>query len=374
MRIRGSSRGVAALALAGSLALAACGGESAAKETGPATVTVGPEAVAVVRTEELRAGPGISGTLTAERAATVRAEIPGSVLQTLVDRGQRVAAGAPLARLDDAALREGLVSAQTAVRSAEIAVADARRDLERSERLSAAGAVADREVETARSRLAGAQAQLSGARAQQAQAREQLRKTSVRSPIAGVVSERPVNAGDVVQPGTALFTVVDPGSMRLEASVAAAQLGQVRVGVPVRFTVSGYPGRTFTGTVQRINPAADPATRQVPIVIAIPNAEGALVSGLFAEGRVESEARQGIAVPANAVDERGVQPAVLRLRGGKAERVPVQLGARDTQTDRVEVLSGLQPGDTLLVGGALGTTPGTPVRVRQGAAAPVSKP
>lgn len=195
-------------------------------------------------------------------------------------------------------------------------------------------------------------------------------KTSVTSPIAGVVSDRPVNAGDVVQPGGALFTIVDPGSMRLEASVPAGLLGQVRLGAPVRFSVAGYPGRTFTGTVQRINPAADPATRQVPILVTIPNEEGALVGGLFAEGRVQSESRQGIAVPANAVDERGVSPAALRLRAGKTERVPVQLGTRDPESDRVEIVSGLAAGDTVLTGGALGTAPGTPVRVR--AAAPAA--
>jgi membrane fusion protein (multidrug efflux system) len=177
-----------------------------------------------------------------------------------------------------------------------------------------------------------------------------------------------VSAGDVVQPGAPLFTVVDPGSMQLEASVPAAQLGQVRRGAPVRFTVSAYPGRVFTGTVQRINPAADAATGQVPVIVTIPNSEGALVSGLFAEGRVEAEVRQGVMIPANAVDERGVQPTVLRLKGGKAERVPVQLGVRDPETDRVEVVSGVAAGDTLLVGGALGTTPGTQVRVRAGGA------
>lgn len=370
MRNSVKKTGAATAALAAALATAACGGGEEAKAAGPATINVGPEAIAVLQAEELRSGPGLSGTLTAERQATVRAEIAGSVLQTLAERGQRVGAGAPLARIDAAALREAAVSTQTTVRSAEIAVGDARRNLERSQTLNAAGAVADRDVEAARSQLAAAQAQLSGARAQQAQAREQLGKASVVSPIAGVVSERPVNAGDVVQPGTALFTVVDPGSMRLEGSIPAAQLGQVRVGAPVRFTVSGYPGRVFTGTVARINPAADPATRQVPVTVAIPNEQGTLVAGLFAEGRIETETRQGVAVPAGAVDERGVAPSVLRLRGGRVERVPVRLGTRDSETDRVEITSGLAAGDTVLVGASVGTTPGTPVKVRAAGAAP----
>jgi RND family efflux transporter MFP subunit len=151
--------------------------------------------------------------------------------------------------------------------------------------------------------------------------------------------------------------------MRLQANVPADQLGELRIGSTVRFTVNGYPGRTFNGTVQRIAPAADPATRQVPVVVTLPNAEGTLVAGLFAEGRVESTVRQGIMVPASAVDERGVTAAVLRLRAGKVERLPVQLGLRDPDSERVEVTAGVAAGDTLLVGPAIGTAPGTPVRI-----------
>jgi RND family efflux transporter MFP subunit len=230
--------------------------------------------------------------------------------------------------------------------------------------------VADRDLETARNQLAAAQSQLAAARAQQAGVQKQAGKTSVRSPINGIVSERPVSAGDVVAPGGPLFTIVDPGSMRLEGNVPASELGQVRPGATVRFTVTGYPGQTFTGTVQRVNPAADPVTRMVPVYVSIPNNGGRLVAGLFAEGRVQAQARQGILVPASAVDERGVQPSVLRLRAGKVERVPVTLGARVSETDRVEITSGVQAGDTLLTGAALGTSPGTRVTVRASAAAP----
>lgn len=356
------------------LALGACGspGDAAEGEKAKAVndaVVLGPEAVYVVQAEEISSGPALSGTLKADREAQVRAEVGGTVLSVHADQGQTVASGQVLARVDAAALREQYVSGQSAVRSAEQTVAVAARNVERSQSLNAAGALADRDLEAARNQLAGAQSQLAGARAQQAGAQRQLSRTSVRSPIAGVVAARPVNAGDVIAPGAPMFTVVDPGSMRLEGSVPAADLGQVRQGATVRFTVTGYPGQTFSGTVSRINPSADPVTRQVPVYVTIPNGGGTLVSGLFAEGRVLAQARQGIAVPASAVDERGVQPSVLRLANGKAERVPVTLGARNAETDRVEITSGISAGDTLLVGAALGTTPGTRVEVRSAGAA-----
>jgi RND family efflux transporter MFP subunit len=167
----------------------------------------------------------------------------------------------------------------------------------------------------------------------------------------------------VVQQGALLVTVVDPSSMRLEGSVPAEQLSQVRVGAPVTFTVNGYPGRTFGGKVIRVNPTADPATRQVRIVISIPNAEGRLVGGLFANGRLASESHSGMVVPASAVDSRSNVPAVFRIKGGKVERVPVTLGLRDDAAERIEIASGVSVGDTLLVGAAQGITPGTIVKV-----------
>jgi RND family efflux transporter MFP subunit len=151
--------------------------------------------------------------------------------------------------------------------------------------------------------------------------------------------------------------------MRVEGSVPAEQLGQVRLGAPVNFTVNGYPGRTFSGKVTRVNPTADPATRQVRVVISIPNAEGRLVGGLFANGRLASESKSGLVVPVNAVDARTNVPAVFRVKAGKVERVPVQLGLRDDASERIEITGGVQAGDTLLLGAAQGITPGTIVKV-----------
>jgi RND family efflux transporter MFP subunit len=151
--------------------------------------------------------------------------------------------------------------------------------------------------------------------------------------------------------------------MRLEASVPAEQLAQVRVGMPVQFRVNGYGDREFEGRITRVNPVADPTTRQVRIVASIPNAGSALVGGLFAEGRVASETRDGIVLPQNAVNEAGLAPTVVRVKGGRAERVSVELGIRDAAAETVEVRTGLAAGDTVLVGAAAGITAGTPVRV-----------
>jgi RND family efflux transporter MFP subunit len=244
--------------------------------------------------------------------------------------------------------------------------------LARNQKLLAAGAIAERDIEQSRRASISAQAALEDANSRLATAEKAYRSTTVTAPFSGIVSERPVSAGDVVQPGSALFTVVDPSSMRLEASVPAEQLSLIRVGVPVVFTVSGYPGREFVGHITRINPTADPTTRQVRIYVSIPNAGRALVGGLFANGRMSSATKVGLIVPQSAVDVRGTSPFVMRVRQGKVEKVPVRIGLTDKSSETIEVLSGLQAGDTLLLGAAQGITPGTAVRVSAPPAAPVA--
>jgi len=147
---------------------------------------------------------------------------------------------------------------------------------------------------------------------------------------------------------------VDPRTLRLEASVPAARLEQVKPGTQVEFGVTGYGERRFTGKVERINPVVDPATGQVRIYVAIPNTDLRLLAGLFAEGRVASQSLRALAVPVDAVDDTNGEPAVLRVREGRLERVPVKLGLRDDVAQQVEVRSGLQAGDVVLLGSARG--------------------
>ncbi len=135
------------------------------------------------------------------------------------------------------------------------------------------------------------------------------------------------------------------------------------MGSPVLFRVNGYPGKDFTGRITRISPVADAQTRQVEILASIPNAGSTLVGGLFAEGRVASERRVAMMLPETAVDQRGPQAFVMRLRTGSVDRVNVTLGLRDASTETVEITGDVAVGDTILLGAARGISVGTPVKV-----------
>jgi membrane fusion protein (multidrug efflux system) len=353
----------------------ACRREKPKPVVQPPTALAADEVVKVARGAIL-VGPRIAGTLAARQRSTVRAEIGGPLTFVGPELGQPVKKGTPLARIQAKALGDQVTSAARAVRSAAAQLDVARRDVERNQELVKAGAVAARDAERAESAASAAEAQLAQAQAQLAQARSQAGDATVESPMDGVVAARPVHQGDVVTVGTVLYEIIDPSTMRLEASVPTEDLQWLSVGKPVLFDVRGYPGQSFEGTIQSIAPAADATTRQIPIIVDLPNPGGKLVAGLFADGRVAAQEKQALLVPIAAVDTSADQPSVLRVRDGVVERVPVTVGVRDERHEQIEVTAGLGEGDLVLAHPSGTVTPGTRVTLapagagNPGAAAP----
>jgi RND family efflux transporter MFP subunit len=357
-------RGVLAAGLALAVSTAACGGaDTDASPPASAAVQLSPQNVATATVAELVSGPAVSGQLTPAREATVRAQVGGSIVNLTVDRGQPVRGGQVIAQLSSRDLDEAFSSAQAAVRSADTALTVAQSEMQRTESLVKGGALAARDLEQARNAVANAEAQLAAARAREKAVWQQRDDTTIRAPFGGIVSERAANIGDVVAPGAAIATIIDPSSLRLEALVPSDQIAQVQPGAQVRFNIRGLPGQTVIGLVERISPTADPITRQVPLFVSLPNVDGKLIAGLFAEGRVDASRRVGVVIPQAALDETGPVPTVTRIRDGKAERVAVQLGIRQAETERVEILSPLEAGDVVILGSAKGVAPGTPVTI-----------
>jgi RND family efflux transporter MFP subunit len=348
--------------------LAAGCGESApraaegAAAAAPRPVQLAPENVTTARIGQISSGPTISGQLTPAREASVRAQVGGSVVALDLDRGMAVEGGRVVARISSRDLESNHTSAQAAVKSAETALSVARSQAQRTRTLVKGGAVAASELEQADNAVSLAESQLASAKAREQSVLQQLDDTAVKAPFSGVISARPASIGDVVAPGTELFTIIDPSSMRLEAQVPSEVLSQIKRGSTVTFTIRGVPG-TFTGTVDRLDSSADPVTRQVAVFVKVPNKAGQLLAGLFAEGRIETATREGVVVPLAAVNETGVAPFVSRIKEGAVDRVTVTLGARQSDTEQVEVLKGVSAGDVLIVGSAMGVAHGTPVQV-----------
>lgn len=361
-----SVRALVAIALA-AVAASACGSSPDPAATPPAAAPSGvlqlaAENVVTVATGRVSSGPVVSGQLTPAREASVRALVGGSLVALTVDRGQSVTAGAEVARIASRDLDAARTSAEAGVRSAEAALAVTKNEAQRTDSLVKGGALASRELEQATSNVAAAEAQVAAARARVRTVSQQIEDTSVKAPFAGVVSARPASLGDVVSPGAELLTIIDLSSMRLEALVPSEELATIRLDSKVTFTIRGASGE-YVGRVDRINPTADPVTRQVSIFVSLPNRGGRLVAGLFAEGRIETAIRDGLVIPLSAVDETGVKPVVTRVRSGTAERAVVTLGVRQPATETIEVTSGLSAGDVLVIGSAKNVANGAPVRL-----------
>lgn len=354
-------RGLRRALLIAALSAVGCRGGTEAEPEAERTVLLGPESVVRARVEDLRAGPRLAGSLEPKQRGNLRAEVAGSVSAVGAELGDSVRRGTLLARIESDALDDAVRSARSALETARQERDLAARDLARTRRLVAAGALPRNQLETDENALASADSRLQDARSRLATAREQLANTVVRAPFSGLVSERSVHLGDVVSPGTPLLTIIDPSSLRLEASVPSEALPLLEVGAPVEFSVRGHPGETFQGTIERIAPAVDPATRQVELLITLPNPKGKLLSGLFVEGRVASVRRRGLVVPADAIETAGEHASALVLRAERVQRVRVRTGVRDGE--RLEVVDGLEPGDQVLIGPGKEVRVGTRVRI-----------
>ena len=298
-------------------------------------------------------GPVITGSLQPERRADLRAEVGALVQQVLKENGEPVRAGDLLVRLDDSAIRDSLASAEEAVRAAAQAQEQAERQVQRQKTLQAQGMMSMQALEDAEIRRNSAQSELVAARARAASARQQLRRTEVRAPFDGVLSERKVSAGDTAQVGKELVKVIDPRSMRFEGLVSADRLHALKIGQAVGFRVNGYPQTEFAGTVRRIDAAANATTRQLEVLVAFADPGAApRVAGLFAEGRVETGGSSALMLPEASLVRAGEAVFAWRVddTGGGAvlRKVSLKMGERDPRSGEFAVLSGLAAGDRVL--------------------------
>jgi membrane fusion protein, multidrug efflux system len=364
-------RGIVVVVLAGIAIVIVLRVSSAGEPThavdAPVVRQLGAADVEVAALGMVESGVGISGSLEPHREAEVRAQLAGTVDRVLVDRGTRVGEGALLALYDASAVRSQLAGAEAAVAAARAAVASADRDEEAAETLYEVGAIAERALRQARSSAAGARAELMLAEARLAEVRQTDERTRITAPLGGVVSRRGVSPGEAVSPGQPLFTVVATDTLELAARVPAHELARVAVGKPVVVSIDAFPGRRFEGSITRIDPVAEAATRQVTVYARIPNDTGELVGGLHATGRILHEAAAP-AVTVAHVAIRGGDDAthVLVVEGDTIARRSVELGPRDDTTGRVAVRAGLEAGALVVIGPAAGLEPGSRVRIRGG--------
>ncbi|MGZ5063889.1 MAG: efflux RND transporter periplasmic adaptor subunit [Usitatibacter sp.] len=335
------------------LALAGCvkGPDGAAKGAGAAPsapLLLAAEDVATVRNSSLASGPAITGSVQPERRADLRAEVQAVVLKVLKENGDVVRKSDLLVHLDDTAIRDALASAEAASRSATQALDQSERQFERMKTLRQSGMTSAQALDDAEGRRNAAQSDVEAAKARVVLARQQMTRTEVRAPFDGVVTDRKVSPGDTAQLGKELLKVIDPNSMRFEAMVSADSVGSVQAGQAVHFRVNGYGDQDFLGKVRRVNPAANATTRQVEVLVDFVGEKQPKLAGLYAEGRLETESKTSLTIPATAVVRDGDKTTAFRVQGGKLQKVPLALAERDARSGDYVVAGGLAEGDQVI--------------------------
>ncbi|PTT86662.1 efflux transporter periplasmic adaptor subunit, partial [Pelomonas sp. HMWF004] len=264
-----------------------------------------------------------------------------------------------------------LTSAEEALRASQQSFEQAERVLARQRTLNQQGMISMQGLEDAEVRRNAAQSELAAAKSRAVTARQQVSRTEVRAPFDGVVSERKISVGDTVQIGRELIKVIDPNSMRFEGQVSADRLGELKLGQPVAFRINGFGDAEFRGKLARIDAAANATTRQVELVAEFDDRRKApQVSGLYAEGRVESADRRAMVLAEGSVQRQGDIAWVWKVSGNLLKKVPVTLGERDDRRGEVVIASGLALGDEVLRAPTGALVDGAPVqRVAAGAGA-----
>lgn len=316
---------------------------------GPGGARAVPVEVARVELGAIARSLVVSGVVEPIRSVAVNSQMSGALLMVAVEEGTAVRSGQVLARLDDRELQAGLAAAEAAFQVAESAHVRAQQLRDRQ-------VITLPEYERDRTAHAAAKAELD-------QIRTRLGYATIAAPSAGVVTEKRVEAGDIVANQSRLFTIADLSTMVVRVQVSELDVVSVAPGDAVQVALDAYPGEELVGRVRRVFPSADPTTRLVPVEVAIEDEAarlarpGFLARVTFALGTHENV----LLVPASALlgDERS--QSVFVVADGKATRRDVTTGL--ISKGMVEVVSGLTAAESVVVVGNTTLQDGATVRV-----------
>lgn len=308
----------------------------------------------------------ITGTLRAANQTIVKTKVAGDLVQLLVREGETVAKGQVLARIDATEYEWRVRREQATLAAAQAQLELAAKTRANNERLRAQGFISQNAFDSAQSGFDAALASRDAAAAALELARKALADTVIRAPMAGVVAERFAQPGEKLPLDGRVLSLVDLGSLEIEAPIPADEIAAVRVGQAAEFRPEGT-NVTLTGKVARISPATASGSRSVLVYIALDRTEASLRAGMFGQGRLWlARSEPVLAAPASAVHEEAGGSSVLAIVDGKLARLHVTTGARGTAgnaLELVEIRGGLAEGQQVVRRFDPRLLPGTPAKV-----------
>jgi RND family efflux transporter MFP subunit len=268
----------------------------------------------------------ISGNLKAVNTVSVKARVPGELIELKGREGDSVKAGDVIARIDPTEYQRRLRQAEQQADAAKTQIDIAKRQFENNKALVDQGFISKTALDTSSATLAGAQATYNAALAGADVARKTLEDTVLRAPITGQIAARLAQPGEHVGLDARLLELVDLGSLELEATLSPADAVDARVGQEATLNLEGR-AQTISAKVQRINPSVQANSRSVLVYLRLQSTAG-LKQGMYAQGDLQLSHSKTVALPLTAVRTDKPQPYVQLLNNGKVIHQTVTLGKR----------------------------------------------
>lgn len=305
----------------------------------------------------------VTGELQGMQDAQVAADTTGKVTEAPVERGSLVSAGGVLVKVDGRMAEISLREAEAAVALAQTRLTLAKDEAERNAPLVKTKAIADADFRKLEADQAAREAEFAIATARSDLARKTLDDSVIRAPFAGLVAERYVQPGEYVRADTRIARVVEVARLRLVLNVPETAVGSVREGQFVEFTTAAYPGESFTGSIRFIGGAVRESARDLIVEAEVPNADGRLKPGLFADARVRVGEARAVALPAEALRSEGNRRSVFLVENGLLAERLVEIG--ETFDGWIEVRRGVKAGETVVLSPGREAADGRPASVMQ---------
>jgi RND family efflux transporter MFP subunit len=296
----------------------------------------------------------------------VGSKVLGYIDAILVERGDRVRRGQLIALVRPSDLPDQLTAARSAFGQTKASAALAHTNYERASKLAPTGVVSQQELQSATAAQASAESAQAAAQAQISGLAIRLGETRITSPIDGAIAARRLDPGALVGPpgGGAIVTVVRMDRLRVFITLNEYDAAGVSLGKDAHVELDALPGRTFPGKVVRLAPSFDPLTRTLEAEVQLPNPLGELRPGMYGRGSIVLEIHpKKPVVSVDAVQISSDKKYVFVLHDTKVERRIIETGADVDMGDALEIRSGLQAGEEVVIAGADGLSDGTTVRV-----------
>jgi len=336
-------------------------------------ITLSDKDVYTVQAQSLVRSLTVSGSLTAQRSAIVKAKISAELLKLKVREGDKVKEDQVIGKLDTQEFVARLKQAQQQAASAKAQWQITQQNLSNNQELVKQGFISRSTLDTSVSNADAARANYEAAQAAVDLASKAMKDSVVRAPISGLISQRFVQVGERVAVDGRIVEIVDLSSLELQAPLSPQDVLQVKVGTPASLRIEGMD-KPLKAQIARINPSASADTRSVMVYLSLPPHAG-LRQGLFVQGQILLDQVQALAIPLSAITRDAGQDQVLVVKQGKVQKIKVSLGKRAGQNQdgqpMAEVLEGVSGGDQILVNAAGTVREGQAVQLSAAAASAV---